>query len=63
MYSIGDNAMFFLLFQPFSKACGYKTYFMLNSAENEIFSAYKKLITNNLNFFPAQQNWAWNFSC
>ena len=44
-------------------ALGYKTFFMLNSAENEICSTYKKLNTNNLNFFPAKQSWAWNFSC
>ena len=45
------------------RAQGYKTFFMLNSAENEICSVYKKLNTVNLNFLPAQQNWAWNFSC
>ena len=44
-------------------ALGYKTFFMLNSAENEICSAYKQLNTNNLNFFLAKQSWAWNFSC
>ena len=43
------------------RAWGYKTFFMLNSAENEICSAYEKLNTSNLNFLPAQQNWAWNF--
>ena len=37
-------------------ARGYKTFFMLNSAENEIFSAYEKLNSINLNFFPALQN-------
>ena len=37
-------------------ARGHKTFFMLNSAENEICSAYKKLNTNNLNFFPAKQS-------
>ena len=42
---------------------GYKTFFMLNSAENEICSTYKKLNTNNFNFFPAKQSWAWIFSC
>ena len=30
---------------------GYKTFFLLNSAENEICSTYKKLNTKNLNFF------------
>ena len=40
-----------------------KLFFMLNSAENEICSAYKKLNTINLNFLPAQQNWAWFFFC
>ena len=37
-------------------AQGYKTFFMFNSAENEICSAYKKSNTINLNFLPAQQN-------
>ena len=37
-------------------ARGYKTFFMLNSAENEICSVYKKLNTNNLNLFPAKQS-------
>ena len=33
----------------------YKTFFMLNSVENEICSAYKKkLNTNNLNFFSCK---------
>ena len=41
----------------------YKTFFMLNSAENEICSAYKKLNTNNLNFFPGKQSWGWILSC
>ena len=45
-----------------TRARGYKTFFMLNSAENEICFAYKKLNTINLNIFPALQNWAWNFS-
>ena len=40
-------------FKASSWAQGYKTFFMLNSAENEISSAYKKLNTINLNFFPA----------
>ena len=48
---------------PHIRAQGYKTFFMLNSAENEICSAYKKLNTSTLNFLPAQQKWAWNFSC
>ena len=34
---------------------------MLNSTENEICSAYKNLNTNNFNFFPAKQSWAWFF--
>ena len=46
-----------------SKALGCKTFFMLNSAINKICSAYKKSKTSDLNFLPAQQNWAWNFSC
>ena len=44
-------------------ARGYKTVFMLNSAENEICSTSKQLNTNNLNFFHAKQSWAWIFSC
>ena len=32
---------------------GYKTFFMLNSAEHEIFSANKSQITNNCKFFLA----------
>ena len=51
------------LYKLLSRARGYKTFFMLNSAEYEICSAYKKLNTSNLNFLPAQQNWAWDFSC
>ena len=31
------------------RARGYKTFFMLNSAENEICSAYKKVNTSNFN--------------
>ena len=46
-----------------TRARGYKTFFVLNSAENEICSAYEKINTNNLNFFPAKQSLAWNFSC
>ena len=37
LYEMGNNL-----------ACGYKTFFMLNSAENEICSAYRKLNTVNL---------------
>ena len=39
-----------------TRAQGYKTFFMLNSAENEICSAYKKLNTINLYFLPAQRD-------
>ena len=39
-----------------SWARGYKTFFMLNSAENEICSSYKKLNTTNLNFFLFQNS-------
>ena len=38
-----------------------KIFFMLNSAENEICSANKKLNTSNLNFLPVMQSWEWNF--
>ena len=40
---------------------GYKTIFMLNSAEHEIFHANKSQITNNANFFLAKHSWAWTF--
>ena len=35
---------------------GYKTFFMLNSAEHEIFSANNSQITNNCNFFLAKHS-------
>ena len=45
-YKIGNSATW---------ARGYKTFFfILNSAENEICSAYKNINTNNLNFFSLQ---------
>ena len=40
---------------------GYKAFFMLNSAENEICSAYKKLNTTNLNFFPCKAELSMKF--
>ena len=40
---------------------GYKTFFMLNSAEHEIFHSSTSQITNNAKFFLAKHNWAWNF--
>ena len=40
-----------------------KTFFMLNSAEHEIFHANKSQITNNAKFFLAKHNWAWKFLC
>ena len=52
----------YLFYLVWARAWGYKFIFMLNSAVNEFFSAYKKLNTRNLNFLPAQQSWAWNFS-
>ena len=42
---------------------GYKTFFMLNSAEHEIFQTNKSQITNNCKFFLAKHCWAWNFLC
>ena len=42
---------------------GYKTFFMLNSAEHEIFHANKSQITNNCKFFLAKHSWAWKFLC
>ena len=42
---------------------GYKTFFMLNSAEHEIFPANKSQITNNCKFFLAKHSWAWKFLC
>ena len=41
---------------------GYKTFFMLNSAEHEICPANKSQITNNWKFCFAKHNWAWKFS-
>ena len=38
-----------------------KLFFMLNSAENEICSAYKKLNTNNLNFFSCKAEMSMKF--
>ena len=35
---------------------------MLNSAENKIYSAYKKLNTNNLKFFSCKAELSMNFS-
>ena len=35
---------------------GYKTFFMLNSAEHEIFHAHKSQITNNAKFFLAKHS-------
>ena len=35
---------------------GYKTFFMLNSAEHEIFHANKSQITNNCKFFLAKHD-------
>ena len=37
--------------QILSRAQGNKTFFMLNSTENEICSAHKKINTNDLNFY------------
>ena len=41
----------------------YKTFFMLNSAEHEIFPASKSEITNNGKFFLAKYSWAWKGLC
>ena len=38
-----------------------KLFFMLNSAEHEIFHADKSQITNNAKLFLAEHNWAWKF--
>ena len=40
---------------------GYKTFFMLNSAENEICSAYKKSNTKHLNIFSCTAELSMNF--
>ena len=42
---------------------GYKTFFMLNPAEHEIFHANKSQITNNAVFLLAKLRWAWKFLC
>ena len=41
----------------------YKTFFMLNSAEHDIFPANESQITNNCKFFLAKHSWAWKFLC
>ena len=42
----------------------YKTFFMLNSAEHEIFClANKSKITNNCKFFLAKHSWVCKFLC
>ena len=46
-----------------SWARGYKTFFMLNSAEHEICPANKSQITDNCKFFHAKHSWAWKFLC
>ena len=46
-----------------NRARGYKTFFMLNSAEHEICPANKSHITNNCKFFLSEHSWAWNFLC
>ena len=40
----------------FTSLRGYKTFFMLNSAEQEISPANKSQITNNCNFFLAKHS-------
>ena len=42
---------------------GYKTFFMLNSAEHEICPANKSQITNKFKFLFAKHGWAWKFLC
>ena len=41
---------------------GYKTCFMLNSAEHKICLANKSQTTNNYKFFLAKHSWAWKVS-
>ena len=39
-----------------------KLFFILNSAEQEIFHANKSQITNNAKFFLAKHSWDWKIS-
>ena len=42
---------------------GYKTFFVLKSAEHEICPANKSQISNSCNFFLDRYSWAWTFLC
>ena len=42
---------------------GYKTFFVLNSAEHELCPVDKSQITNNWKFCFSKHSWAWNFPC
>ena len=56
-----QSCLFWMLFGSASMAQGYKTSFMLNSAENKICSAYKQINTNNLNLFSCKTELSMNF--
>ena len=43
-------------------ARGYKTFFILNSVEHEIYLTNIYQNTNNFNILPAEHSWAWNLS-
>ena len=53
--------LFIFNYQSEVWARGYKTFFMLNSAENEICSTYKKLNANNLYFFSCKAELSMKF--
>ena len=42
-----------LVFYVFTRARGYKTFFVLNSAEHEISTAHRKLNAEKIIYFPA----------
>ena len=42
---------------------GYKTFFLLNSADHNIYPANNSQITNNFKLFLAKHSWARKFPC
>ena len=59
-----DNKVFTGVFEqrrPWAR--GYKTFFMLNSAEHETCPANNSQITSICKFFLAKHSWGWKFFC
>ena len=57
------NTIKVILSQLAIRPRGYKTFFMLNSAEHEIFPVNKSQVTNNCKFFLAKHSWEWKIFC